>query len=183
MLDCILRWTGGQLFLTQKVCELVQDSEVEAEVEVWVERLIRDTIIAHWEDQDELNHFKPIRDRILRDGGQIAGRLLGLYQRVLQATDIAADGSVEQLELLLSGLVVQRKSQLQVYNRIYAEIFNQAWVDEKLQDLRPYAETLIAWETSNYQDISRLLQGQALQEAQNWAKNKNLSLQSKEILP
>jgi len=62
-----------------------------------------------------------------------------------------------------------------IYNKIYAAIFNQAWVEQTLAKLRPYANQLKAWQASGYQDESRLLQGQALQEAQTWAKDKQLS--------
>ncbi|EDN71627.1 WD-40 repeat protein [Beggiatoa sp. SS] len=62
-----------------------------------------------------------------------------------------------------------------IYNKIYAAIFNQTWVEQAHAKLRPYANNLKAWQASGYQDKSRLLQGQALQEEQNWAKDKQLS--------
>ncbi|MEM0980958.1 MAG: hypothetical protein AAGH78_11875, partial [Cyanobacteria bacterium P01_H01_bin.58] len=40
---------------------------------------------------------------------------------------------------------------------------------------RPYANALNAWVASAYQDESRLLMGQALQEALRWAADKRLS--------
>jgi len=43
-----------------------------------------------------------------------------------------------------------------------------------LRELRPYADTLSAWLASGSQDESRLLRGQALQEALQWAEGKNL---------
>ncbi len=49
-------------------------------------------------------HLKTIRDRLLANEER-SGRLLGLYQRVLQRGEVAADGSDEQIELRLSGLI------------------------------------------------------------------------------
>jgi len=120
-------------------------------------------------------HLRNIRDRIFQQGGQYAGQLLGVYQQILQQEKMPADNSYEQLELRLSGLVVQSKSHLLVYNRIYQKVFNQDWVEKALANLRPYAQLLDAWRDSNFQDESRLLRGQALQDALVWAKDKGLS--------
>ncbi|MEM1427174.1 MAG: AAA-like domain-containing protein, partial [Cyanobacteria bacterium P01_H01_bin.130] len=51
----VLAWTGGQPFLTQKLCRLVVDeaTRIEAGTEaVWVEGLVRRRVLDHWELQD-----------------------------------------------------------------------------------------------------------------------------------
>ena len=48
--------------------------------------------------------------------------------------------------------------------------------------MRPYAESLTAWIATNCQDESRLLRGQALEDAQQWAANKSLSTQDYQFL-
>lgn len=174
----VLAWTGGQPFLTQKVCRLVSASNfpiVAGGEASWVANLLQDSVVDNWEAQDEPVHLKTIRDRILLSIGQRTGQLLGLYQEVLQQGGIAADDSPEQMELRLSGLVVKRDGQLQVYNRIYESVFSEAWVKQALAVLRPYAESLSAWVESSYQDESRLLRGQALADAQAWSSDKSLS--------
>jgi hypothetical protein len=45
----------------------------------------------------------------------------------------------------------------------------------QLDNLRPYSQTFNAWVASDYKDESRLLRGQALKDAQNWALGKSLS--------
>ena len=178
----ILSWTGGQPFLTQKLCKLVLMAEEppqppltrgEQEWQEWIEKLVRSRIIENWESQDEPEHLKTIRDRLLSNE-QRKGRLLGLYQQILQQGEIPTDNSYDPMALRLSGLVVEQKGKLRVYNRIYETVFNQAWVDKALADLRPYAELITAWLASNYEDESRLLQGQALRDAQDWAAGKSL---------
>ncbi len=187
LLAIVLEWTGGQPFLTQKLCRCISLSESplpEGEAAAWVENIVQTRFIEHWESdtQDHPVHLRHIRDRILREGGQTTGRLLGVYQQILQHGAVLADDSREQLELRLSGLVVKRQGRLQEYNPIYAHVFNQAWVVSVLANLRPYAETFNAWVASGKQDESRLLQGQALQKAQVWAKEKNLDKQDYEFL-
>jgi WD40 repeat protein len=187
LLKAILEWTGGQPFLTQKVCKLVlQESKkdltpspspqaergaVEAK---WVKNLIRERMIKNWEAQDEPEHLRTIRDRVMRSGEQRTGRLLGLCQQILQQGEIIADDTAEQTELRLTGLVVKRDGKLRIFNRIYQEVFNEEWCEKELAKLRPYAVTLNAWVASERQDESRLLRGQALQDAQAWAVGKSL---------
>ncbi len=180
----ILAWTGGQPFLTQKICQLVITFSLaiaagrEAEV---VENLVRIQVIENWEATDEPEHLKTIRDRIIRNE-QRAGRLLGLYQQILQQGKLAADDTPEQIELRLSGLVVKRAGNLKAYNPIYESVFNKNWIDKELAKLRPYSEAFTAWLASGCMDESRLLRGKALQDALAWAANKSLSGQDNQFL-
>jgi WD40 repeat protein len=186
VLQAVLDWTGGQPFLTQKVCKLIRSAECEIPTEreaEWVEELVQKRIISNWESLDEPEHLKTIRDRLCRcaprnrilRNEQRAGQLLGLYQQILQQGEVATCDSPEQIKLRLTGLVVKRKGKLRVYNRIYESVFAQDWVDKELASLRPYSEAIAAWLASDCQDKSRLLRGQALQEAIDWKVGKNLS--------
>ncbi|MBW4422528.1 MAG: AAA-like domain-containing protein [Myxacorys californica WJT36-NPBG1] len=179
----ILAWTGGQPFLTQKLCSLVYKSppELSNNTSEWIENFVHQNVIQNWETQDQPEHLKTIRDRILKNEKR-AAQLLGLYQQILQQGQVAADGSPEQVELRLSGLVVKQQETLSVYNRIYATVFDQKWVDQALSELRPYAEELTAWVASKHQDDSHLLQGQAFYQAQIWAADKSLSVQDYQFL-
>jgi WD40 repeat protein len=184
VLQAVLDWTGGQPFLTQKVCKLIRTAEdeiPEGSEREWVEELVRSRIISHWETTDEPEHLKTIRDRILRRE-QCAGRLLGLYQQILQQGGVAVDDSPEQMELRLTGLVVKREGNLRVYNRIYKSVFSQNWVEKQLANLRPYSEAITAWLASDCQDKSRLLRGKALQEAIDWRVGKSLSHEDVQFL-
>jgi WD40 repeat protein len=193
VLQEIIHWTGGQPFLTQKLCQLVRQTASETArgrislppgtEGFWVERLVRSRLIQHWESQDEPEHLRTIRNRLLFSE-QRAGRLLGLYQRVLQAAEnkfhpssplVPIDDSREQTELLLSGLVEKRDGYLRIKNPIYSNVFNAQWVVKQLDALRPYSQLLNAWVASGYRDESRLLRGIALGEVLDWTQDKSLS--------
>ncbi|BAY42913.1 WD-40 repeat-containing protein [Scytonema sp. HK-05] len=186
VVKAILDWTGGQPFLTQKLCHLVvQLSQGTIRHDgngcippgtesFFLENLVKTRIISRWESQDEPEHLRTIRDRIERNG-QRAGRILGIYQQVLQGIEIKSDDSREQIELLLSGLVVRHSGILKVKNRIYQQVFNLQWVEKRLAALRPYSQAFDAWIASKQQDSSRLLRGQALKDASYWAQSKSLS--------
>ncbi|MBD2465877.1 AAA-like domain-containing protein [Oscillatoria sp. FACHB-1407] len=185
VLQEILYWTGGQPFLTQKVCRLIlkhwcsEPSEIENQ-KAKIAHLIHTYLIQNWETQDEPEHLRTIRDRLLRNETQTS-RLLGIYQQVLQQS-VVSDGSPEQLELRLSGLVVKQQNGLRVRNPIYAAVFNLEWVEMTMNNLRPYATALNAWLSSDKKDQSRLLRGQSLEEALTWANDKTLSQQDSEFL-
>ncbi|MGL5133781.1 MAG: AAA-like domain-containing protein, partial [Planktothrix sp.] len=180
----ILNWTGGQPFLTQKVCNLVlnkitnipEENEHQA-----IDNLVKDYIIKDWESQDEPEHLRTIRDRLLVKEKR-ASRLLGIYQQILDQGELETDGSQEQTELQLSGLIVKRGAKLRVSNLIYQEVFNLDWLTKELTKLRPYSEAFIAWKKSAYQDESRLLRGQALIDALVWEQDKNLSTEDHRFL-
>jgi WD40 repeat protein len=179
----ILSWTGGQPFLTQKLCQLTLMATNRVRVipagdeARWVEELVFRRIIDNWESQDEPEHLRTIRDRILRNS-QRAARLLGIYQQILQLPyqgGVPTDDSPEQMELLLSGLVEKQQGFLKVKNPIYQNVFDLEWVEEQLASVRPYSQAFDAWIASLQQDASRLLRGQALRDAQIWAQGKSLS--------
>jgi len=177
VLQEILRWTSGQPFLTQKLCRFIQSSPYViplGDEASWVEQLVQSRIIQNWETQDEPPHLKTIRDRLLRNE-QWTIRLLGCYEKLLVHEELLADESFEQMELRLSGLVGEQDGKLGVYNRIYALIFDLNWVEEALENQRPYAHALTEWISSNRQDRTYLLQGDDLLNAQVWAANRSLS--------
>ncbi len=189
LMQAILTWTGGQPFLTQKVCKLVlnENSMVpNGQEEAWVEDLVRSRVIENWEAQDTPEHLKTIRDRVLYSGDErVRGRLLGLYQQILEdSIGIETDGSYEQVQLRLTGLVVKHGDRLKVYNPIYASVFDRLWCDRALSDLRPafYGSAFQAWKENVAQKESFLLRGQALTEAEEWAKGKRLSDEDEQFL-
>jgi WD40 repeat protein/O-acetyl-ADP-ribose deacetylase (regulator of RNase III) len=138
----VLAWTGGQPFLTQKVCKLVLSAEEmipEGNEAVWVENVVRTRIIENWETQDEPEHLRTVRDRIIWSDRK--EQLLQLYQQILQTSlappddgGVKANDKPEHMELRLSGLVVKRQGKLRVYNRIYASVFDQSWVENALAE-------------------------------------------------
>ncbi|QLE49830.1 hypothetical protein FD724_18195 [Nostoc sp. C057] len=211
ILQEIIYWTEGQPFLTQKLCNLVIQLAAENATGMislipgteafWIEQLVKTHIIQNWQSQDEPEHLRTIRDRLLFND-QRAGRLLGIYQKVLQAEEqsssggfpekemsssrgeefftlphlpVPIDDSREQTELLLSGLVEKHNGYLKIKNPIYRSVFNAEWVLKQLDNLRPYSQTFNAWVASGYKDESRLLRGQALKDTQNWIQGKSLS--------
>lgn len=127
----VLAWTSGQPFLTQRLCKLIRTSSspipTNGEAE-WIENLVRSQVIENWESQDQPEHLRTIRDRVLKSERQPV-RLLELYRQILHQREVVAVDSPEERELLLSGLVVKRQGVLRAHNRIYELIFDSSWVE------------------------------------------------------
>lgn len=134
VLEEILEWTGGQPFLTQKLCDLVVRYSENRKTDIYY--LANRYVIDDWISQDEPEHLKTIHFRLLRKK-RYAIRLLELYKRVLLSKEIKSDRTQEQLDLRLSGLVLKQNNKLKVYNSIYEKVFDLNWVNENLSNLRP----------------------------------------------
>jgi len=192
----VLYWTGGQPFLTQKLCKLLlENSQLIPNLpqgahggtaptfggekdkiytaKEWVEKVVRLKIVENWEAQDVPEHLSTIRDRLFRENQRIVRRL-GLYKQILEQVEIVPDGSPEQMELRLSGLIVKHGDKLTLSNPIYQAVFNKFLIEKDLEKLSPYSEAIKAWLNSFCQDDSQLLRGDELNSALSWAADKSL---------
>ena len=241
LVNAILDWTGGQPFLTQKICKLTTQvlegdlplyslspgergampleksmavassrqvsansrrdrnpHDGKSSASLWpkqpsdlIDHIVRERVLDHWESQDNPEHLRTIRDRLLRNE-LFAPRLLGIYETILLASRrvededktidpanidrlLAYEDTPEHIDLLLSGVIKTSEGRLQVKNRIYRTIFNLAWVKHQLDTLRPYARQISSWQASNCTDESRLLRGKALKDAQAWSQERSVS--------
>ncbi|MBP0020625.1 MAG: AAA-like domain-containing protein [Cyanobacteria bacterium SBLK] len=167
VLSQVWKWTEGQPFLTQKICSLIVQ-KVKNEVPD-ISQLVQEYIINNWEGQDEPEHLRSIRDRLLKDKSKI-GQLLEIYKQILEGKKIKANSGWEQVELKLSGLVVESQGILKIKNRIYQEIFNLKWVEEELQKLYPLL--------TSHQEILRTLENFVIElETKQKAQNPQIVIQ------
>ncbi len=173
----ILKWTGGQPFLTQKLCQcvvehqrslvrsqplscqatqaathskaqppspfldqLVQEALAHhSDIAVQIDTLVQSRIISNWEMQDNPEHLRTIRHRLLHKTTH-AHQLLDLYEQIWLQGEISTDQQpvqVElQLELMLAGLVEKRDGSLRLRNKIYRAVFNPDWIEQERKKLR-----------------------------------------------
>ncbi|MGK7919967.1 MAG: tetratricopeptide repeat protein, partial [Trichodesmium sp.] len=135
----IIYWTGGQPFLTQKLCQLVATSSTKISTgseKQEVEKLVMSHIIENWEYKDEPEHLQTIRNRLI-NSKYSTYKLLRLYQEILQRGKINAKNNPLQTELQLAGIVRKEEKELKVYNPIYAQVFNQNWIEKVLAEKYP----------------------------------------------
>ncbi|MBR8831662.1 MAG: AAA-like domain-containing protein [Chlorogloea purpurea SAG 13.99] len=131
----ILQWTGGQPFLTQKVCWIIYHLALEGPLDKethWLDKLIQKFMIINWQENDNPEHLKTISDRILYNSLPPLD-LLQLYGTILEAGQIPFTDTAEEWELILSGLIVKKAGKLKVKNRLYQRVFNQQWLQNHLR--------------------------------------------------
>ncbi|NCS36455.1 MAG: hypothetical protein GPJ14_20415 [Microcystis aeruginosa G11-01] len=185
VLEEVIEWTGGQPFLTQKICHLISTSRTgfgreSAATPINVGDFIQSQVISNWVSQDSPEHLKTIRNRLLNK--RVTGRrMLKLYQEILRNGEIPDDGSPDQIELRLTGLVVQDRQKLKVYNKIYRNVFNETWVTTELNKIPPYIDKYEVWLNSG-EDATKLLSDQDLEEALKWSENQDINESEKRFL-
>ena len=139
----ILFWTGGQPFLTQKLCRLVKHHTQITDLAA-LDELVKTNIVQNWESQDDPEHLRTIRDRLCRYANRqsvvnvkdsSSQELLKIYRQIRRWGKIRQKDSQEHLELQLSGAVATDGNHLIVKNQIYKAVFNLNWVDRQLEDL------------------------------------------------
>ncbi|MGF1489122.1 MAG: AAA-like domain-containing protein, partial [Prochloraceae cyanobacterium] len=126
----ILYWTGGQPFLTQKLCSIVYKSSEKIErgdEKQVIAKLVRDEIIEDWTTKDRPQHLTTISDRLLFTNS--SSELLKLCQLLLETGEIPfSENDPLHEELVLTGLVYVKSNKIKLYNRIYENIFDRNWI-------------------------------------------------------
>ncbi|MFM5996400.1 MAG: AAA-like domain-containing protein, partial [Dolichospermum sp.] len=180
----VLYWTGGQPFLTQTLCDLLVKLDIkvsEGKEKETIRQFVYSQIINNYHDYQ---HFDQIKTRLIANENRV-GKLLEIYQYILNhgiflSKDLGKEKEFES-ELRLSGLVVRRNGGLEVFNPIYQEIFNQDWVQEQLDSIRPYHQSFNLWLSSG-KNSAYLLNGEVLIHALAWKQNKSISKDDEEFL-
>ena len=142
LLEAILSWSGGQPFLTQLLCHLVVAGgkiRTNANVQTYVDRLVSKKVIGNWQRQDRQSHFQGINRWFLPNSGQkswVKWVALSNYRQLLSQSSLEfKPSSKSQWELLLSDLATKDQGQVKIANRIYKQVFDLRWAEEKEQKL------------------------------------------------
>ena len=130
----VLFWTGGQPFLTQKICHLILASNsviIPGQESEFVAQLVQTKVIDNWRLNDDPEHLKTIANRLLQNQDSDP-ELLKLYRQILNHKAIPFNDTPAIQELLLSGLVCVQKGKIKIFNPIYEAIFNAHWIEQNL---------------------------------------------------
>lgn len=144
LLARILYWTGGHPYLTQRLCRALAESLHAPESHLppvppvipsaeTVDRLAESLFLSRRaRDRDDNLIF--VRERILRSEIDVAG-LLYLYRRILNHQPVPDDEANQMVSVLrLSGITRNVRGQLRVRNRVYANVFDHAWIQTNMPE-------------------------------------------------
>ncbi len=125
----VLWWTGGNPYMTQRLCEAVAITGEAGQVDHLCESLFLTK--AAQESDDNLAF---VRNRLLRSEADLAS-LLEMYQRVRAGRRVPDDDTSPLCAVLkLSGVVKEDGGFLKVRNRIYDRTFDREWVISHMPD-------------------------------------------------
>jgi hypothetical protein len=138
LLDRILFWTNGHPYLTQRLCRSVAELRLELppnaspDLSCVDAQCERHFLSPRAREQDDNLLF--VRERLLRTEADL-GLLLGTYEQVLEGERVPDDETNDLInQLRLAGIVDVAEGYLHMRNRIYARVFDQAWVAANLPD-------------------------------------------------
>ncbi|MGF1490530.1 MAG: hypothetical protein ACFBSE_25850, partial [Prochloraceae cyanobacterium] len=137
VIEEVLKWTGGQPFLTQKVCNFIKNDleyiPKSKELQI-IEQLVREKILDSWQEKDEPQHLKTIQNKFTKNINN-PKLLLKTYLKILENGFVKERSFWEYEQLLISGIVRRHNGRLIIYNLIYQKVFNLEWVKENLEGL------------------------------------------------
>jgi len=142
IVERVLDWTNGQPYLTQKLCaELIHVSE-----DPFTAKSVNQTVtrLFFTEEANKESNLRAIRDRI--ESSPHKTKMLQVYGKILRGRLVLdEERSPAKNELKLTGLVrPSTYGRLEVRNRIYQTVFDQAWVRKNLPQSRMRQVAILA---------------------------------------
>jgi AAA-like domain/Leucine Rich repeats (2 copies) len=126
LLERVLHWTGGQPYLTVKICAEIVDTRI-SDV-----KAVDQFVIQNFTNLDRASadiHFQQIL-RFLEERLSDEAATLELYAKVVKRGRVPDQTTLAHAELKLSGLVKRdREGNLVVRNPIYERLFDSAWME------------------------------------------------------
>ena len=130
LMERIYFWTGGQPYLTQKLCDKVANTPEVVDAD-GVDRLCEEMFFTKRGPESDDKHLPNVGKHLLPDDESQRASLLGLYQKVLRGRRVRdTDPLVDKLRL--SGITRVENGFLHVRNRIYGRVFDAAWTEANL---------------------------------------------------
>jgi AAA-like domain len=138
-IEQIFNWTHGQPFLTQKLCQLVIDRAVE-DRSIDVNSFVENELIDNWLSRSDLvkQHLQTIGNYLLaRNRGSNPVALLITLGQILDDKSIKYNpNNLQHTQLKLSGIIRVEPEGIQIFNKLYTQIFNKSWIERSLDNLK-----------------------------------------------
>lgn len=131
-LDRVFYWTGGQPYLSQKLCRCIARERISGDITDEIDRLATHQLAGRAALNSE-PHLSHIHRVVLSDKKKFEP-LLTLFGRIRKGIKIEFDPELSlHRQLLAIGLVIaNEQGVLQVRNRVYEDVFTARWANENL---------------------------------------------------
>ena len=138
-LQRILYWTGGHPYLTQRLCQ-----EVSQSASTDVDGICRSLFLERRAKESDDN-LAFVRDRLLKAELDVIA-ILDLYADIRAGKKVKDDPANPICSVLrMAGITRAEKGILHVRNRIYADVFDSAWVQTHLPDAEERRRKAAYW--------------------------------------
>ena len=167
LLQRILHWSGGQPYLTQRLCAALSNKEAINNISS-VDEVVESIFFQPGCLNDEAN-LANVHRRILAPSSYQTA-MLHAYGEILKHGQFPMDlRKPEYVYLKLTGLVQEEKHALRLNNHIYKTVFDENWLDASWAKLdRPITGELQNWLKSG-RNSDYLLRRKVLKDARYWA--------------
>lgn len=126
----VLRWTGGQPYLTQRLCALLAaapGASQQAAVGERVSGVVAGGLLSDTGRADP--HFQSVARYMTESPAELKAALFATYAQVLAGRNVASlDASPVHNRLRLCGIVKRVDEQLVLRNGVYRELFGRPWL-------------------------------------------------------
>jgi hypothetical protein len=130
LLNRILYWSGGQPYLTQRLCQVVAN-EPEVSSPRGVDRICEEMFFTR-RAREEDDNLSFVQKCMLWEKMDVAG-LLSLHEQVRRGRRVRNDETNPLVSALqLSGITRDEDGHLRTRNRIYERVFDGEWVKENM---------------------------------------------------
>ena len=128
LLERVLHWTNGHPYLTQKLCQLVASQEPPCASPKEIDGIVMAEFVSPGKDRLDSN-LSFVRMRMQGSHEPARRQQLKLYRSILNGGNVLDQpGSPGVSGLQLTGLVKpDSEGRLHVRNRIYEQVFGEAW--------------------------------------------------------
>lgn len=136
VLGWVRDWTNGHPYLTQRLCRVIADQQREVWTEEDVAQLVASTFLGEKSKQD--NNLQFVADMLTKRAQELEqvepAEVLLIYDEIRRGQKLVTDDEQSLLKshLKLSGVVCHENGLLKVRNRVYREVFDEAWVKAAL---------------------------------------------------
>lgn len=134
LLERVLHWTGGHPYLTQRLLRETAEAAVGRDTSADEIDQVCEQVFLSSRAREQDDNLLFVRERLLRSEADLT-KLLTLYDQVHHGDPVPDDDTSDLVnQLRLAGIVRVEAGLLRVRNRIYARVFDSAWVLANLPD-------------------------------------------------
>lgn len=174
LLKEIIKWTGGQPYLTQKLSKSIAERDKEIKTLDYLVRSHVQKLFLSPKAEETDHNLANVSNRIINNK-EYNAKMLGLYEQIVSGKRIKVNNSDNvHVYLQLSGIVHEEDGYLVISNKIYEKVFDKQWIIQALEKInRPFSRELNLWLKSNKSDAKAKLKGDILEEIYDWSRGRD----------